>query len=305
MLSSICETYLPLLVTHGIVFGFASGMIFTPTVSVVGQYFTSKRASATGIAVSGASVGGVVFPLVLDRLFNASSFGFGASVRILGGVMAVLLTFTAVVTHEFAPRRKRRLVLPQAFHESAYIWLLLGFFFTLLGFWTPIFYIVEYAQSKGIDAVTAFYLVAIMNATSFLGRVFLSILADKMGRFNANAVFTACTSVLILTWTAADTKTAITVWISFYGFFQSAVMLLISPCLAQISPRPSDIGTYVGMALAGGSIGGLLDTPLNGALISRFGYFPASVLSGFLVLVGAVCYTIARLRLDRRLWAKL
>ena len=305
LLSSVCHTYGTLLLTHGVLFGFASGMIFTPTVSVVGQYFTGQRALATGIALSGASVGGVAFPLVLDRLLNASSLGFGVSVRILGGGMAVLLIFTGAVTVEFAPRRTRRLFLPQPFSDSVYLLTLFGFFFTLLGFWTPIFFLVEYAQSQGVDATSAFHLVAIMNATSFVGRLSLSFVADRVGRFNANAALTACTAVLIFAWTAATTPITITIWVSFYGFFQGAVMLLIAPCLATICPRPSDIGTYVGMALACGSVGGLLDTPINGALISQLGYLHASIFSGCFVLVGALCYLLARLRIDGRWLAKV
>ena len=233
MLTSLATTYAQFIGLQGILFGLACGMIFTPTVSVVGQYFTTKRAWAMGVAVSGASIGGIVFPIVLDRLLNASALGFAWSIRVVGFVMAMLLAFAVAVTKEHAPRRKRDLLLPHAFRSPAYVFTLLGFFFSLLGFWAPIFYIAEYSSTIGIDARQAFDLVAIMNATSFFGRTLPNFVADRAGRFNTNILMTLGTSIIIFSWTAANSSAKITTWIALYGFFQGALVSLITPCLAQ------------------------------------------------------------------------
>ena len=51
----------------------------------------------------------------------------------------------------------------------------------LLGIYTPIFYISTYAESKGVETTLAFYILAILNACSILGRLIPNIFADKIG----------------------------------------------------------------------------------------------------------------------------
>ena len=69
MMTSLPSEYYHFILAQGIVEGLSCGMIFTLTVSTVGQYFTTKRAWAMGV-VSGVSVGGVIFPIALNRMLN-------------------------------------------------------------------------------------------------------------------------------------------------------------------------------------------------------------------------------------------
>jgi hypothetical protein len=66
----------------------------------VSTHFTTYRASALGIAIAGSSLGGVVFPIVLQHLFETEGIGFGWGVRVVGFVSLVgcgvaVLTVTA------------------------------------------------------------------------------------------------------------------------------------------------------------------------------------------------------------------
>ena len=186
-----------------------------------------------GVVVSGASVGGVIFPIALNRLLNHASIGFGWTLRVVGLIMLVLLTFTCIVMKEHAPHRHQRFWLLEAFKSSPYVFALLSFFFTLFGLWTPIFFIVDYATGQGMSLEMAFYQVSILNATSFFGRTLPGFAADRVGRFNASIVMTTCSAILIVCWSAAKSNAAITVFIALYGFFAGAVVSLISPCLAE------------------------------------------------------------------------
>ena len=71
--------------------GLAVGLLFLPSLSIVSHHFRARRALATGIAVSGASCGGIVFPIMLNRLFAHPAVGFANGVRVSGVVCAVLL----------------------------------------------------------------------------------------------------------------------------------------------------------------------------------------------------------------------
>ncbi|OKL55696.1 hypothetical protein UA08_08994 [Talaromyces atroroseus] len=68
------------ILAQGVLVGIACGMIFTPVVSTVGQYFTTRRALAMGIVVGGAAISGIIFPITLNRLLNTNRIGFGWAV---------------------------------------------------------------------------------------------------------------------------------------------------------------------------------------------------------------------------------
>ena len=63
MMTSLSREYYHFILAQGVLGGTACGMIFTPVVSCVGQYFTTRRAWAMGVVVSGAAVGVSSSPL--------------------------------------------------------------------------------------------------------------------------------------------------------------------------------------------------------------------------------------------------
>ena len=58
---------------------------FNPAVAVVGHWFRRRRATAIGVVLSGGAVGGVVFPILLQRLIPL--IGFGWAVRVIGFII--------------------------------------------------------------------------------------------------------------------------------------------------------------------------------------------------------------------------
>ena len=56
-MTSICQEYWQILLSQGIVTGAGFGCLFLPGVTVVSQYFSTKKAFATGIASLGSSIG--------------------------------------------------------------------------------------------------------------------------------------------------------------------------------------------------------------------------------------------------------
>lgn len=65
--------------SQGLLFGIGSAMVFTPALAVIGHYFRRNRGIAFGFVASGSSIGGVIFPIIYQRLFPR--VGFGWSVR--------------------------------------------------------------------------------------------------------------------------------------------------------------------------------------------------------------------------------
>ena len=57
MMTSVCKTYWQVFLAQGITVGIGNGCLFLSSVVIVSQYFTTKKAIATGIASIGSSLG--------------------------------------------------------------------------------------------------------------------------------------------------------------------------------------------------------------------------------------------------------
>lgn len=53
----------------------------------------------------------------------------------------------------------------------------------ILGMFTPLFYIQQYAISMGVSPGQAFYLLSIINGSSAMGRILPGFVADKIGPY--------------------------------------------------------------------------------------------------------------------------
>lgn len=53
----------------------------------------------------------------------------------------------------------------------------------LCRFYIPYFYIPEFAKSLGLEGALPFYCLTVMNASGILGRLILSFISDKIGRY--------------------------------------------------------------------------------------------------------------------------
>ncbi|KAL2394203.1 hypothetical protein ABEF92_000247 [Exophiala dermatitidis] len=70
LLASLATSIWHLFPTQGVLFGMGLGMMFIPTTAIDPQWFTKKRSLASGIAVFGAGLGGLVYSLVAEALIR-------------------------------------------------------------------------------------------------------------------------------------------------------------------------------------------------------------------------------------------
>ncbi|KAG6889893.1 hypothetical protein C0995_013869 [Termitomyces sp. Mi166 len=160
MMTSLSSQLYELILAQGILFGLGVGLLFYPSMASVATYFDKYRATALGIVAAGSSIGGVVYPIMLQRLFVSVGFGWG--VRISGLVSAVCCIIATL----------------------CYILLTIGSCLVALGLFIPFTYIVEYAEHLSIPQQKTFYVLAVLNAGGVFGRIAPAYLSDSLGRFN-------------------------------------------------------------------------------------------------------------------------
>jgi MFS family permease len=241
MMISLCNSFWQFLVTQGVLLGISMGLSTWPMVALIGQYFKRSRAAATGIVVAGSSLGGVVWPIAIDRLLNTTTLGFPWTMRILGFAMIPFLMFACVaakspntvpakidVVDAESPEQKqpvnesqiidRKAAAKALYRQPSLQLTCLAMFIIYFGLFAPIFYLPSFATEVGFSTTLAFYTASIVNGASFLGRILPGFVADRYGKFNCCIVATFSTGVIILCWTKATSVAGLVIWSAAYGF---------------------------------------------------------------------------------------
>ena len=87
------DAFYQVFLCQGVAAGLAQGFLFLPAVSVIAHHFKRKRSFAMGLVITGSSCGGLVFPIMLNRLI--ASGGFAQATRAVAylctGLMALAI----------------------------------------------------------------------------------------------------------------------------------------------------------------------------------------------------------------------
>ena len=96
--SSFTTTLPPLYVTYGVIWGLGSSLGLFPSLVILTKYFRKRLALASGIALAGAAIGGLVYGPLIQTL--SSNYGIAVTFRILAGFQSLMflcaLTFRPV-----------------------------------------------------------------------------------------------------------------------------------------------------------------------------------------------------------------
>ncbi|KAK0701979.1 major facilitator superfamily domain-containing protein, partial [Lasiosphaeria miniovina] len=307
MLTSLCTQFYQFLLCQGILLGTACGLIFAPSLSVVGHYFFRRRAMAMAYASTGSTIGGTLFPVVLTRLIpdaDAGGVGFAWAQRVTGFICLFLLLIAAVTIRPGPFRRTGgSLILFEAFASPAYSLQVLGLFLVVLGFFTPYFYVAAYAQAHGVSAGLASYLFAVINAGSFTGRVLGGTFAQHVGQFNVVTLACYASAVLLFAWLSITSAAGLVVLCILYGASSGIIIALMMSTVAHCAPRPTQIGAYIGQLTFIIGFAGLAGAPTTGALIGNEGdYARGTIFSASVIMAGAVVFTVARYYYAKDKW---
>ncbi|KAF6759155.1 major facilitator superfamily domain-containing protein [Ephemerocybe angulata] len=312
--------YLHYMMSQGLFFGLSVGLLFYPSLASVSTHFTKYRATALGIVAAGSSVGGVVYPIILQRLFQSHGFRTGVLICGLASSVACLIAALTVKVAIASPthvmngkpkaRVQRKLFDLKSITDKRFALLVVGSCFVALGLFTPFFYIVEFAHklsSKTLEPFNPYYVLAILNAGGIIGRVAPAYLSDTLGHYNLlfPAAFLSGLSCVTL-WLCSKSIAVLLGFAAVYGFTSGAFVSLITPCVVQIS-EGREIGTRIGMLYTVISIPSLVGGPIAGAMLTheRGSYRGMIVFSGATVMLGSLFILVDKFVLDRRVLARV
>ncbi|PPQ78770.1 hypothetical protein CVT25_010643 [Psilocybe cyanescens] len=285
--------YYQILLSQGFGVGIGIGMIYVPSVAILSHYFRRRRNMVMTIVAAGSSLGAVVHPIMLNN--TIPKIGFAKATRANAGLISGLLLISCLIMKTRLPPPSSspdlRKSLIKFSKDKAYICCTLGFFFFIIGFYYPIFYLQLDSISHHLSPNFAFYSLVIMNGSSFMGRIFAGFTGGSIGIGNLVIISTAICSVLIFCMIAISNVASVVIIAIIYGFSSGAYVALMAPMVANLADDFSEIGLRMGIGFTLAGFGGLVGTPIEGALLtSSYIWWKATVFSGVMATTGCVMY---------------
>ncbi|KAM0747249.1 MFS general substrate transporter [Meredithblackwellia eburnea MCA 4105] len=312
-MTSLQRSFWQAFLAQGVGMGISMGLTYVPAISVLSHYFVKKRSLVMGLAITGSSVGGICYPILLNSTFN--KIGFPRGVQASGYLILGCLLLANLIMKPRPPKRRKRagggggakaddeslgtVKRPRVrdlLGEWRYSVAVAACFFATLGNFFPLYFIQTFFEESGLGANLTFYSLAIMNAGSCFGRVFATYLADKVGTLNVMACCCAASGVLTFAMFGATSPVGAILCTILFGFFSGAVFSLMSPVFVALSTDVSEIGLRQGLAFPVSGLAALIGPPISGALLSAAnGHFKwAITFAGGSLLVGSAGFFWSR-----------
>lgn len=303
--------YYQFLIVFGILGGVGTSLVVTPATTAIGHFFMTGRGYATGIACTGGSVGGVIFPLLLEALLPR---GWGWATRIQGFVFLVLLVLANLLIRvRLKPNANAKLISlpnPSLFKQKDFLIVTVAAFFLEWGLFVPVTYLTSYCINSGAFSSTlAYQIIAIYNGTSTVGRWLSGWLADKFGVYNVMIIMVFfCSSLSLGLWLPAATFShknasnteskdragsiySLTITYAVLMGIASGSNISLAPvCVSKLCDT-RQYGEYYGMCYAVVGLGTLVSVPIAGAIIGSDRLYWAGA------LFCGLCYALALISL--------
>jgi nitrate/nitrite transporter NarK len=276
----------------------------------------TKRGYATGIACTGGSVGGVVFPLMLEALFPK---GWAWATRIQGFVFLALLALANLfIRGRLEPIVNTKLfILPnfRMFRQLPFVIITIAAYFLEWGLFVPVTYLTSYCVDSGAFSPTfAYQVIAIYNGSSTLGRWASGYLADKFGAYNIMIIMTFfCMGTSLALWFPATifsdevlsddrTKHASTIsgltvaYAVLMGIASGSNISLAPVCVSKLC-NTRQYGEYYGMCYTVVAFGTLTGVPIAGAIIGDDrAYWAGALFCGLCYLCALAGFVVIRVK---------
>lgn len=298
MMTSISTKYYQFILAQGVCSSIGASMLFFPAMTSTISWFLKKRAFAFGIIASGASLGGVIFPIMVAKL--VTKVGFGWTMRICAFlILGLLIIGNLTITSRFKPMPKPFSVMEfiNPLKEKPFACLMTASFLGYIGLFIPISYIVLQGAAVGMSTHLQAYLVPILNAASLFGRTIPGLVADKIGRFNTMICMCTMSVVFIFAlWIPAKTDALVIVFAALYGFGSGAYVSIMPTLVAEITTDMSKLGVRNGTSFAIIALATLIGSPIGGALISADdgSFIGLQIFAGVTLAAGTIMTIVTR-----------
>ncbi|WPK25657.1 hypothetical protein PUMCH_002982 [Australozyma saopauloensis] len=212
LLAAECKQFWQLFLCQGVMVGLSFALIFIPGTLVIPTWFDKHLATAMGIAVSGAGLGGLVFSFILNKIISITGDQKWA-LRAAGLINLVISVFATIfmrvrnkkkldyketLSFEFLINALRVVFDVKIFKSYALVLTALWFGIVLMGYVIILYSMAPYATSEGLTAKQSANVLAVLNALQVVGRPAIGRLGDFLGRNNTSLLICCYAGILLL-----------------------------------------------------------------------------------------------------------
>ncbi|KAI9570869.1 MFS general substrate transporter [Boletus coccyginus] len=247
------DSFHQVFLAQGIGSGCAVGLLYVPSMAVLSHYFDKRRERVMSFASSGAYLGAVVHPIMLNNTINGQ-LGFANGVRASAGLIGGLLLIACLLMRtRLLPSESRTdfvVAVKKCGRDSAFIFGCLGLTVFIVAFYYPLFYLQLDAVRHGLRNTFSFYSLVIMNSSSFVGQLSSTVLVGYLRVPTLTIIATFCCSVILFGMIGVHTVAGVVVFGVLYGYFAGIFLAMWTPLLALLTPDLSELGVRMGIACA-------------------------------------------------------
>ncbi|KAF2104914.1 MFS general substrate transporter [Rhizodiscina lignyota] len=302
MMLSLAKEFYQVFLSQGLCSPIGAGLIYNTALFAAPPWFPQRKALAMGIVLQGASLGSIITPILVQHVLVLH--GFPWAVRTLAFVylfFAVVGCFT--VKGRFPPNPQHISLndLTSPFRERTYTITLIAAIPIWMVLFVPYnFMVVQARTAVGMSANLASYILPICNAWSIPGRLIISMLGDKYGRFNMITLNVLAVAIVTLAcWIPAHSNAVVLTYASLYGFFIGGYPALAAALVPQITPTPQAVPVRLGLMFLGVSVFMIIGNPIAGAILSHHHgtFWGLQIFAGLFMFLSAVLYGVVRITL--------
>ena len=286
----------------GIFMSVGFGCCIIPVMTIIPRWFIKRRGIAMGITMAGASLGGIISPLLAQWLIDA--YGWRYAFITLG----LITIITIIPLAQFMKHSPQRVGLKpyggdeitedKQSHSSVIEGLSFSQAIRTIRFWlfgltlaivffcsmsSVTVHIVPHAIDIGIPAVTAASILSITAGIGIIGRLGIGLIFDRIG---GTLVLSACIGLatLAIIWLLFAKE----IWMFYmfaavFGFTQASFITLLPVVTAELFGLAS-LGTILGSVVLFATLGDALGATVTGSIFDITGSYSLA----FLIL-GAIC----------------
>ncbi|CCT70361.1 related to monocarboxylate transporter 2 [Fusarium fujikuroi] len=287
-------------VAFGLLCGFGSSLLFTPSIAAVGHFFKARRGLATGVASTAGGIGGIIYPFMLTRLIE--KIGYGWATRVIALICLCCSLIGICLLKSRLPPAKDATAHPNflIFKSLPFLFTTIGVFMLEFSLFIPLGYISTYALHKGFGKDFSYNLIPILNAGSVIGRLLPGYYADVIGPFNVSilAVILAIVACFCVWLPLGGTTAGVIIFTVLFGFSSGTSIAIAPVCIGRLC-KTQEYGRYYATAYTIVSFACLIGIPIGGSIVQANGgeYWGLIILTGAVYVASMISLFLAKVTL--------
>ncbi|KAJ5688751.1 hypothetical protein N7462_003143 [Penicillium macrosclerotiorum] len=271
-LSSLSTNVNHLIITQGIFYALGGSVAYSPCILLMEDWFDKRKGLAFGVMWAGTGLGGVILPIVMERLLD--EYGFRTALRAFAIALFILTAPLVYFVKPRVPVAKNRASPPppnlRFILTSTFALFEICNIVEALGFFLPSLYLPTYAGMIGASSNLQALTVILFNVASVVGCVLMGAIIDKLDVTLCILVSTIGSSLgVFLIWGFSMSLAPLFIFAIVYGLFAGSYTSTWPGIMRDVVRRKASAESSMVFAClaAGRGIGNVVSGPLSEALI--------------------------------------